>query len=97
MCCVLSLSSSSSLLLLLVLVVVLLLVVVVVGGVGGVGGGDLVGLQLEPKFFVGSVVVAVSVLLYNDELIKRDNSLKMPSSPVAGAAVSVGAAGPDKV
>ena len=26
----------------------------------------------EPKFFVGSIVVGCSVLLYNDELISRD-------------------------
>ena len=41
----------------------------------------------EPKFFVGSIVVGCSVLLYNDELISRDRRGKGISSGSSDAIV----------
>jgi len=38
----------------------------------------LLGVQLEAKFFVGSTVVACSVLLYNDEVVARDRASTTP-------------------
>ena len=39
----------------------------------------LLGVQLEAKFFVGSTVVACSVLLYNDEVVARDRASATPA------------------
>jgi hypothetical protein len=39
----------------------------------------------EAKFFVGSTVVACSVLLYNDELVSRDFRGNGSSAAVASA------------